>query len=101
MRLEELTRDATGAAFRAFTIRDVNPLGGTTKRRRIYEANETMDELHQKLFCALRALQVPLPHAFGALPGRSRLQNVLQHRQAAHLYLLDLHDAYPALTARG
>jgi hypothetical protein len=97
LRLEELTRDAAKAAFRVFTIRDVNPLGGTSKRRRIYEPNEAMDELHQRLIHALRALHVPLPYAFGALPGRSRLQNVLQHRRAAHIYLLDLHDAYPSV----
>ena len=81
-------------AFEQFVITDINPLGGTEKRRKIHNPNDPMRILHARLIRHLRSLPVDLQYATGARPGSSPVRNVARHRENRHFYLLDIQSAY-------
>jgi RNA-directed DNA polymerase len=98
MLLEKCSNGIPGEpAFRSFWIKDVNPVSGVTKWRKIYAPNEPMRQVHGRLRGYLRGLKIPLPHATAVLPGSSSLHNVRRHAHNRYFYLLDLKDAYPSL----
>lgn len=80
--------------FRQFPLGDVNPLGGTAKRRLISDPNNAMRMLHGRLIRYLRSLQVNLQLAMGARPGKSPRHNAGVHGGHRYLYLTDISDAY-------
>ncbi len=107
MHFDQFLADLPGVPlFQRFRYRDTNPLTGTTKYRQIGAPNPAMLLLHQRFVRALRALPVEMPHAVGARPNGSPLNNVRRHRYPArqkgrgiylanrHFYLLDIVDAY-------
>lgn len=81
-------------SFRAFRIRDINPLSGSSKSRIIYDPNEPMRIIHARLIAYLRQLDVELPSATGARPQWSCVKNVLRHRKSRHIYIVDIQHAY-------
>ncbi|OGD63079.1 hypothetical protein A3A71_03770 [Candidatus Berkelbacteria bacterium RIFCSPLOWO2_01_FULL_50_28] len=89
-----LAAPVEGAAFRHFFLKDVNPLGGRTKRRHISAPNAQMREVHSALISYLRSLPADLSAATGARKGHSSITNIFPHRNNRYFLLLDIKDAY-------
>lgn len=86
--------------FRWYWLEDHNPLSGNRKRRRIYNPNQPMRELHGQLIRYLRGLHVDRASSTGARPGSSPLRNVLRHKPRwtswfpRFFFLIDISGAY-------
>lgn len=101
---ERLENGQEKPKFRIFGIRDVNPVSGAVKKRRVISApNEAMEEIH-KVFArwlskaiAAEKLQEILRFATGSVAGGSHLNNVRLHRQHRFFYLLDIRSAFPTV----
>lgn len=83
--------------FRSFILTDHNPLGGTTKRRVIYDPNPVMRRIHRRLISLLRHIYPILPYATACRPGLSPRTHVQRHYQNRFFYSLDLTAAYPSV----
>lgn len=81
-------------AFHLLRFRDRNPLGGTTKIRKLEAPNEPMRIVHRALLRYLRGLSVDMPYATACRAGDSPLKNVERHKANRYFYLVDLCEAY-------
>lgn len=64
------------------------------KTREVYEPNEEVRAEHDAMLRRLYDLDIPMPNAYGGLPGRSLRDNVLPHRHNDVFYMLDIKNAY-------
>lgn len=87
-------------AFSHFTKRDVNPVSGRTKYRKLGKPNEAMATLHRRFFSYLRSYRFDgirtacLAHSSASKRGDRTLKNVEPHRANRFFYLLDFHNAF-------
>lgn len=79
--------------FTTHTIRQ-RKADGSVKERDIHVPSDEVVQQHQKMLHLLYGIDVPMPHATGALPGVSLLDNVRPHQNSNHFYMMDLEDAY-------
>ena len=86
--------------FKSFRLKDVNPLGGTTKIRTIFSPNNAMRQVHKIFIRFLRSLALNLSCAKGATSGSSTKKNVLVHRINRYFYLLDIKNAFPSVDGK-
>jgi len=80
--------------FYVYDLDDINPIGGTSKKRMIEAPNKPMRAIHEEFIRYLRGLPVNLAYATGGLPGNSPLKNVQRHKYSCFFYLVDLKSAY-------
>ncbi|HEY4475348.1 MAG TPA: reverse transcriptase domain-containing protein [Candidatus Paceibacterota bacterium] len=90
-------------AFRRFVRRDVNPVSGVVKEKRVlFEANPAMQMLQERFrdyvrFLDQERLNKLLCFATAFRPGNTTVENVAQHRFQRFFYLVDLKKAYPSV----
>jgi hypothetical protein len=87
------------AGFVRRTLRDHNPLAKTTKYRVIYQPNEAMMTVHERLITYVRSLRTGHISEVVAPFSRSPFANVHAHRRSRFFYLLDFHHAYQQVRA--
>lgn len=86
--------------FRSIVFRDVNPLSGKTKSRRLDMPNQAMSIIHRRLKYYLRNLNPDYPYATAFRPGDSTLKNVKRHAHNRFFYLLDFRHAYQGVNIK-
>jgi RNA-directed DNA polymerase len=90
--------------YRTFTIKDKNPLAGTTKTRLISAPNLPMLRINRMFYgfirLRLKRNNIKFPYATAILQGTNPLKNVLRHLRAnnRYFYLLDIKDFYLGIT---
>lgn len=67
---------------------------GHPHTRIVWKYNEEDRKRQAHALRALRFLRVPMPHACGAVPGKTLLDNVKPHRGASQFYLTDISNAF-------
>lgn len=93
-------------AFRRFVRRDVNPVSGVVKEKRVlFEANPAMQMLQERFrdyvrFLDQERLNELLCFATAFRPGSKTVENVAQHRSQRFFYLVDLKKAYPSVQVK-
>ena len=79
--------------FTHHTIRQQKKDGSFKTRELMIPSDEVRDE-HQKMLNILYSWDIPMPHATGAVPGKTLLDNAKPHRYSSRFYLMDFKDAY-------
>lgn len=67
---------------------------GRMKTRHVWEPSEATRERHDVMLQKLYGLNIPMPYAYGGLPGKSLRNNVEPHLKSDVFYMLDIKDAY-------
>lgn len=82
--------------FGKLLINDVNRVSGQRKKRLIFQQNQAMKIVHQRLIKYLRDLCVDIDFRFaqGSRPKNSPDKNLSFHRRHRWFYLTDISDAY-------
>lgn len=70
---------------------------GSIKWRQVWAPDEATRQVHRDLLTHLYAQDAELPYAYGAVPGRSVVDNVQAHREGWHFYMVDFQDAFPSV----
>jgi hypothetical protein len=86
-------------AFSSYIHKDINPLSGTTKYRRIYVPNKQMRHIQAQIVRRIRPATIKLPYATAGLPGSSSKHNVERHRFNRFFVVFDLEDAYARVSS--
>ena len=67
---------------------------GHMKTRQVWEPSEETRIRHEGMLARLYELDIPMPYAYGGLPGKSLRDNVEPHQQSDAFYMLDIKNAY-------
>ncbi|CAN5158525.1 hypothetical protein BH09PAT3_BH09PAT3_4570 [soil metagenome] len=70
---------------------------GSVKERVLAVPNEVATLMHRAVLRLLYSLDIPMPHATGAMPGKRLLDNVKPHQGNDHFYMVDLKNAFPSV----
>ena len=92
--------DSPPGFFKKIHIIDVNPAGGTKKKRIVYKPDYTMRLIHKTLINYLRRLSVDLSFAFGGVKLKSLIKHILVHAGKRYIYLIDIKSAYLNVDAK-
>ena len=100
----ELNETEPQPNFRIFGIRDVNPVSGVIKKRRVIsDPNKSMRRVHKAFIhwlnsaINLEKIRKALRFATGSVQGSSHVENVRLHSRHRFFYLLDIKNAFPTV----
>lgn len=80
-------------SFEHFTLRDVNPVSGNKKTRKISNPNSSMREIHRRIIQAVGDLDLWNSRSF-----ESPYSNASKHVGSRYFYQTDLKDAYSGVS---
>lgn len=91
--------DVQGApSYVVRVITDVNPLGGSVKKRTLHIPNDSLKKIQQRFVETLRVALRKRPevcgYATGCFPRCSPVKNVFLHKDDRFFYIIDLKNAY-------
>lgn len=67
---------------------------GRMKTREVWEPDEETRIRHEGMLQRLYELDIPMPYAYGGVPGKGLRDNVEPHRHSEVFYMLDIKNAY-------
>jgi hypothetical protein len=62
--------------------------------RFVWEPSAEVKDAHQRAIDTLYALNIPLPYAYGGLPGKNLYKHIQPHKNNDVFYMIDIADAY-------
>ena len=87
---------ASHAEFRRHTLRQERS-DGTIKIRHLMIPSDDTRREHRAMLRLLYGLDIHMPHATGAIPGKTLLDNVQPHRDNNSFYMVDMKNAFPSV----
>lgn len=70
---------------------------GRIKTRQVWKPTDDVRRRHDEMLRTLRDVNIPMPHAYGGIRGRSLRDNVEPHVGNNAYYMLDIKDAYASV----
>lgn len=97
--LKEIVQGVQGTPdWRKAVIDDVNPLGGSSKKRMLHIPNEALKQIQRRFVAMIRSALLQKPevcaYATGCFPGCSPVVNVSLHKDNRFFFVVDLKNAY-------
>ncbi len=84
------------STFRRTRIRQQRA-DGSIKYRQLEIPDPASMEYQKHILSLLHSLNIDMPHATGALPGRRPIDNIRPHRRNNSFYMVDIKDAFPSV----